>query len=57
MSVQRESANIYQATLEITNVTMEDGGKYELVAKNALGESNAAMSLNFDSKLIAGHEL
>ncbi|KAF2885738.1 hypothetical protein ILUMI_20442 [Ignelater luminosus] len=39
----------YFATLEITNVTVEDAGKYKVTAKNELGESNATISLNFDS--------
>ncbi|RZF42380.1 hypothetical protein LSTR_LSTR004188 [Laodelphax striatellus] len=39
----------YFATLEIRNVTVEDAGKYKVTAKNELGESNATISLNFDS--------
>ncbi|KAJ8977336.1 hypothetical protein NQ317_018618 [Molorchus minor] len=39
----------YFATLEIQNVTVEDAGKYKVTAKNDLGESNATISLNFDS--------
>jgi hypothetical protein len=31
-------------------VTVEDAGKYKVTAKNELGESNATISLNFDSK-------
>lgn len=42
----------YFATLEIKNVTVEDAGKYKVTAKNELGESNATISLNFDSKSI-----
>lgn len=40
----------YFASLEIKNVTVEDAGKYKVTAKNDLGESNATISLNFDSK-------
>lgn len=40
----------YYASLEINNVTVEDAGKYRVTAKNELGESNATISLNFDSK-------
>ena len=40
----------YFATLEIKNVTVEDAGKYKVTARNELGESNATISLNFDSK-------
>ncbi|XP_023247566.1 disorganized muscle protein 1-like [Copidosoma floridanum] len=39
----------YFASLEIKNVTVEDAGKYKVTAKNELGESNATISLNFDS--------
>lgn len=42
----------YFASLEIKNVTVEDAGKYRVTAKNELGESNATISLNFDSKYI-----
>ena len=42
----------YFATLEIRNVTVEDAGKYKVTAKNELGESNATISLNFDSKCL-----
>lgn len=42
----------YFATLEIKNVTVEDAGKYKVTAKNELGESNATISLNFDSKYL-----
>lgn len=42
----------YYASLEINNVTVEDAGKYRVTAKNELGESNATISLNFDSKYI-----
>lgn len=31
-------------------MTVEDAGKYKVTAKNELGESNATISLNFDSK-------
>jgi hypothetical protein len=32
-------------------VAVEDGGKYKVTAKNELGESNATISLNFDSNV------
>lgn len=47
----------YFATLEIQNVTVEDAGKYKVTAKNELGESNATISLNFDSKCCPLHRL
>lgn len=31
---------------------MEDAGKYRVTAKNELGESNATISLNFDSEYL-----
>lgn len=30
-------------------MTVEDAGKYKVTARNDLGESNATISLNFDS--------
>ncbi|CAG2056364.1 unnamed protein product, partial [Timema podura] len=42
----------YFAALEIKNVTVEDAGKYKVTAKNELGESNATISLNFDSSFL-----
>lgn len=50
MTVEKETGNTYYAAMEITDVTLEDAGKYKVVAKNELGESNASISLNFDSK-------
>lgn len=40
----------YFVTMALTNVTVEDAGKYKVTAKNELGESNATISLNFDSE-------
>lgn len=48
VSVNKEGKS-YFASLEISNVTVEDAGKYKVTAKNELGESNATISLNFDS--------
>lgn len=45
-----KDGNSYFCALEITNVAAEDSGKYKVTAKNELGESNATISLNFDSK-------
>lgn len=45
----------YFASLEINNVTVEDAGKYKVTAKNELGESNATISLNFDSKFFCSY--
>jgi Immunoglobulin I-set domain len=47
--VQKDGSEYFSA-LEIKNVTVEDAGKYKVTAKNELGESNATITLNFDSK-------
>ncbi|XP_041366543.1 twitchin-like isoform X3 [Gigantopelta aegis] len=39
----------YFVVLEINDVSAQDGGNYKVTAKNALGESNATIRLNFDS--------
>ena len=49
MTVEKEGG-LYIAILAIQNVAVEDAGKYKVTAKNELGESNATISLNFDSK-------
>uniref|UniRef100_A0A0K2VBF3 Projectin [Tribolium castaneum] n=4 Tax=Lepeophtheirus salmonis TaxID=72036 RepID=A0A0K2VBF3_LEPSM len=36
-------------SLLLKDVTVEDAGKYKVTARNDLGESNATISLNFDS--------
>jgi len=43
--------NAYVACLEIDDVNTSDGGKYKVLAKNTLGESNAQITLNLESKL------
>ena len=50
MSLEKDG-NAYFSTLEITSVAVDDAGKYKVTAKNELGESNATISLNFDSKI------
>jgi len=42
--------NSYVACLEIDDVNTSDGGKYTVLAKNKLGESNAQITLNLESK-------
>lgn len=42
--------NMYFVCLEIDDVNVQDAGKYKVQAKNNLGESNASITLNFDSK-------
>ncbi|UYV65943.1 unc-22 [Cordylochernes scorpioides] len=46
-----KDGNSYFSTLEINDVTLSDAGKYQVTAKNELGESHATISLNFDSDL------
>ncbi len=36
--------------MEISEVTLEDAGKYRVTAKNDSGECHASISLNFDSE-------
>ena len=48
--IVEKDGNAYFAMLEILHVTVEDAGKYRVTAKNELGESNATISLNFDSE-------
>lgn len=49
-TIDKQEGQSYFASLEINNVTVEDAGKYKVTAKNELGESNATISLNFDSE-------
>ena len=49
MNLEKESGDSYFLTLCLEKVTVEDAGKYKVTAKNELGESNATISLNFDS--------
>ncbi len=51
--VMTRSDNDYltDCSLYLRSVTVEDAGKYKVTARNDLGESNATISLNFDSKL------
>jgi len=44
--------NAFVACLEIDDVNASDAGKYKISAKNKLGESNANIQLNLDSKFI-----
>jgi len=44
------TGNLFVVALEITNVAMEDAGKYRVTCKNEFGESNANIGLNFDAE-------
>lgn len=50
VSVTKESANIYAAVMEILDVTLEDAGKYRVVARNELGELTANLTLNMEGE-------
>ena len=50
MKTEARDKKQYFVVLEINDVSAQDGGNYKVTAKNALGESNATIKLNFDSK-------
>ena len=52
MVTKEENEYTIDCQLFLKNVTVEDAGKYKVTARNDLGESNATISLNFDSKCI-----
>jgi Immunoglobulin I-set domain len=47
---RNEGDYVTDCSLYLRSVTVEDAGKYKVTARNDLGESNATISLNFDSK-------
>merc|ERR1712050_71769 len=49
ISTQPKDNKTFFLVLEIDNVAAGDAGNYKATAKNALGESNATIRLNFDS--------
>merc|ERR1712038_589773 len=46
---KQENSFTFDCSLIMRSVTVEDAGKYKVTARNDLGESNATISLNFDS--------
>jgi len=46
---KEENQYTFDSSLIMRHVTVEDAGKYKVTARNDLGESNATISLNFDS--------
>jgi len=50
LTIDKIGDNSYHSKLIIDDVTVEDAGKYKVIAKNELGESNASISLNLDGK-------
>ncbi|XP_064113169.1 myotilin-like isoform X4 [Macrobrachium nipponense] len=51
VSIEKDEKYFF-ITLSLANVTVQDAGKYKITAKNELGESNATISLNFDSSFM-----
>lgn len=49
MVTKQENQYTFDCSLIMRDVTVEDAGKYKVTARNDLGESNATISLNFDS--------
>ncbi len=47
---KEENSYTIDCSLLLREVTVEDAGKYKVTARNDLGESNATISLNFDSE-------
>lgn len=47
---KEETKGTYYIALELSNPQAVDGATYKLHAKNANGESNANLNLNFDGK-------
>ncbi len=48
--MREENQYTTDCQLLLRDVTVEDAGKYKVTARNDLGESNATISLNFDSE-------
>lgn len=53
METKQKSPKEYIITLEISGVSPQDAGSYRVTAKNALGESNATIGLNFDGMFVS----
>ena len=56
MSRKSTGKDTYLLTLEISNPTKADGGHYRCNAFNNFGESNANISLNFQTLFLAEKE-
>ena len=46
----RSEGQNHKIWLEISSVTLQDGGEYKAFAKNALGEATATITLNFEGE-------
>lgn len=55
METIKKGPKEYTITLQMTNVSPQDAGSYRVTAKNALGESNATIGLNFDG-MFSNHQ-
>ena len=48
LTSMKKQGNTYLITMEISQVTLQDGGLYQALAKNVRGEATATITLNFD---------
>lgn len=46
----KEGADLYIITLQISNIGIQDGGEYKVLAKNARGDATATINLNLEGK-------
>lgn len=46
----RSEEYVHQISLQISQVTLQDGGEYRAVARNTLGEATATITLNFEGE-------
>lgn len=46
----RSEDHVHLIVLEISNVTLQDSGEYRAVAKNAVGEAEATITLNVEGE-------
>ncbi|UYV79452.1 unc-22 [Cordylochernes scorpioides] len=50
LTVQKKEGNFYNVALIIDDVQNEDGGKYQVLAKNVHGDGAGTITLNFDEE-------
>lgn len=46
----RSEGHVHLIVLEISQVNLQDGGEYRAIAKNALGEATATITLNLEGE-------
>jgi len=49
---QTQANGVYVLALQISNVGVQDGGEYKVLAKNARGEATATINLNLEGKIV-----